>query len=55
MNMNIWTIDTLNQLFITGSFTQIKFSKNEVVSDKSPLFLIGPFCTPHGVCLNIVF
>ena len=27
INMDIWIIDTLNQLFIRGSYTQIKFSK----------------------------
>ena len=27
MNMYIWAIGTLNQLFIGGSYTQIKFSK----------------------------
>ena len=35
--MYIWAIGTLNQLFIRGSYTQIKFSKNEVFSDKDPL------------------
>ena len=27
MNMDIWVIGILNQLFIRGSYTQIKFSK----------------------------
>ena len=27
MNMGIWVIGTLNQLFIRGSYTQINFSK----------------------------
>ena len=27
MNMYIWAIGTLNQLFISGSYIQIKFSK----------------------------
>ena len=27
MNMYIWGIGTVNQLFIRGSYTQIKFSK----------------------------
>ena len=49
--MNIWAIDTLNQLFIRGSYTQ----KNEVVSGKSPIFVIGLFCIPHSICLNIGF
>ena len=29
MNMYIWAIDILNQLFIRDSYTQIKFSKND--------------------------
>ena len=54
--MYIWAIGTLNQLFITGSYTQIKFSKkNEIVSGKNPFVLIGPFYTPHSLCLNITF
>ena len=27
INMDIWIIATLNQLFMRGSYTQIKFSK----------------------------
>ena len=27
MNMAIWVIDTLNQLFITGSYTEFKLLK----------------------------
>ena len=27
INMDIWVIGTLNQLFIRGSYTEIKFSK----------------------------
>ena len=27
MNMHIWAIDILNQLFMKDSYTQIKFSK----------------------------
>ena len=28
INMDIWVIGTSNQLFIRGSYTQTKFSKN---------------------------
>ena len=45
MNMYIWTIGTLNQLFIRGSYTQIKFFKkwssrwpNSVLFDRSVLY-----------------
>ena len=29
--------------------------KNKVVTGKTPFFVIGPFCTPHSICLNIGF
>ena len=35
MNMYIWEIATLNQLFIRGSYTQIKSSKNNLFSGKT--------------------
>ena len=31
------------------------FRKYKVVSGKTPFFVIGPFCTPHSICLNIDF
>ena len=59
--MYIWTIGLLNQLFITATYTQIKFSKKvsqwlksvagsqwQVISGKSPSFLMGPFCLNIG-------
>ena len=52
VNIDIWVIDTLNQLFVRGSYTEIKFSINKVVSGKAPFSLVGPFCTPHAICLN---
>ena len=55
-NMGIWVTSTLNQLFTRGSYTEVKFSKNnKVVSDKIMLFVIGLFCTPHSICLKIGF
>ena len=53
--MDIWEIGTLNQLSLRVSYTEIKFSKNKVVSGKTTLFVTGPFCTPHSICLNIGF
>ena len=53
MNMVIWVVCTLNQLFIRHCYTQIKFSKKKKqVSGKIPFFLTGAFCKPHSVCLN---
>ena len=55
MNMYIWEIGAVNQLFVRSSYTQIKFSKNEVVSGKSPFFVKGPFSAHHSICFNISF
>ena len=38
VNLHIWAIGILNQLFIKDSSTQIKFSKKW-----------SPFCTPHSI------
>ena len=55
MNMRIWIVGTVNQLLIIVSYTEIKSSKNEVVSGKSPFFVISPFCTPCLTYRNIGF
>ena len=34
MNMYIWGIGAVNQLFLRGSYTQISFQKNEVLSGR---------------------
>ena len=34
--MVIWVVGTSNQLFIGGSYTDTKFSKNNVVTGKTP-------------------
>ena len=42
--MDIYVLGTLNQLFIRGSYTQIKFSKKKKVDwRKTPLFVIVQF------------
>ena len=53
MNMGIWVVGRLNQLFITDSLTETKFSKNKAVTSKTLFFVIGPFSTPHSIYLNI--
>ena len=55
MGMDIWVVSNLNQLFIRTSYTKINFSRNKVVSDKAPFFVIGKSCTPHSICYNIEF
>ena len=52
MNMDIWVVGTLNQLFIGSSQTETKFQKHKVVTDKTPFFVIGPFCTHHSICFK---
>ena len=30
---------------------KLNFQKNKVISDKTPFFVRGQFCTPHSICL----
>ena len=50
--MGIWATGTLNQLFIRGSYAEIKFSK-ELFSGGTQRFAMGLFCTFHSICVNI--
>ena len=54
-NMGIWVVGISNQLFLRGSYTKTKFSKNKVVTGKTLFFVIGPFCTHISIYLNIGF
>ena len=52
--MDIWVTGRSN--FLRGAKTETKFSKkNKVVTGKNPLFMVGPFCIRHSICLNIGF
>ena len=58
MNMGIWLIGALNQLFVRGAqirFSKKKKKKHKAISGKNPFFLIGPCCTSHVICPNIGF
>ena len=55
MNMDFWVVGTSNQLFIAGYYTETNFQKNMADTGKTTFFVIGPFCTPHSICLNIDF
>ena len=55
MNMRIWEIGILNQLFVRGSCTEIKYSKNYVVNGKTTIFVVCPFCGWYSICLIIGF
>ena len=39
MNMDIWIVGTSNQLFVRDSYTEKYFSKNKVVTGKTPFFV----------------
>ena len=52
MNMDIWLINTSNQLSVGDSYSE---TKKKVVAGKTPFFVIGPFCTSHSICLKIGF
>ena len=40
-NMGIWVV---GKVFLRGSLTETKFTKNIIVTGKTPFLLIGPFC-----------
>ena len=49
MNMGIWVIGTSSQLFIWG----LNWDKSSYRQTSVIFFAIGPFCTPHCICLNV--
>ena len=55
MNIDIWVVGRSDQLFMKGSYTETNLQKNEVVTGKTPFFVIGHFCTIHFICLNTSF
>ena len=55
MNMDIWVVGTSNQLISRGFKLKQNFQKKKVITGKTSLFVIGPFCTPHSISLNIGF
>ena len=55
MNMDIWVVgNQINSLYKVLKL-KLNFRKNKVVAGKTPFFVIGPFCTPYSICLNIGF
>ena len=55
--VQIWVFGLLVQQInsLKEVLTETKFSKNEVVTGKTPLFLIDPFCSHNVICFNISF
>ena len=47
VNMDIWAIGKLNELFWRDFYTQFQFSKARVINYKSLFLVIGPFSTHH--------
>ena len=55
MNIDICVVGASNELFCKVLKLNQNFQKNKLVKGKTPLFVIGPFCTHHSICLNIGF
>ena len=51
--MNIWVVGTANQLFYEVLKPRQNFRKAKLVTVKTWFFVIGSFCTPHSISLNI--
>ena len=47
VNMDIWAIGKLNELFWRDFYTQFQFSKTRVINHKTLFLVIGPFSTHH--------
>ena len=56
--VQIWVFELLaQQINSLQEVLKLKhsFRKNKVVTGKTPLFLLGLFCSHHSICLNIGF
>ena len=56
--IRIWTFGSLlNQINSIQEVLELEqiFQKNKAVTGKTPLFVVGPFCSRHSICLNIGF
>ena len=49
-----WLVYQVNSLYVVLKLKQ-NVRKNKTVAGKTLFFAIGPFCTPHSICLNIGF
>ena len=48
-------VHQINSFHSRDSKTGTNFPKKKVITGKTPLFVIGPFCSRHSICLNIGF
>ena len=55
--IRIWTFGSLVYQINTFELLTLEqiFQKNKVVTGKTPIFVISPFCSRNSVCLNIGF
>ena len=53
MNMDIWVVGTLKHIFITGCYTETKYSKHKALTSKASFFVIGPFCAPDFIVVTL--
>ena len=53
INMVVWVVGTAIQLLIKDSYTETKCSKYNVVTGKTPFFVIGSFCSSHLFVLSL--
>ena len=55
MNMDNQLVSSLNRLFVTGSYIEIKSQKYQVLSDKNLFFVIVLLCTFYCISLILGF
>ena len=56
--IQIWTFRwLLHQIYSFKKVLKLEriFQKQKVVTGKTPLFVIGPLCSRHSICVNIGF
>ena len=51
---DIWIVDTSNELFIRG-FEKQNFPKKYSCYWLTLVFIIGSFCAPQSICINVGF
>ena len=49
-----WLVHQINSIYEVPKLKQ-NFRKRKVVTGKTLFFVIGQFCSPHSICLNIGF
>ena len=57
LKIRIWTFESLVHQINSLKVLKLEkfFQRNEVVTGKTPLFVMSPLCSRHSICLNIGF